>query len=78
MPNLPAIVQSGASVFTRGLYANEYDCTVVSSLFRCAGLVEEVPEHLLDTATGLSGSGPAYVSSNNNESTIRKDTALFI
>ena len=77
MSSFPAVVQSGASVFTKGFYADEYDGTVVSTLFKCVGLVEEVPEHLLDSATSLSASGPAYVSSNKDDPISIKDTVWY-
>ncbi|MEM7009819.1 MAG: pyrroline-5-carboxylate reductase, partial [Thermodesulfobacteriota bacterium] len=63
MPNTPALVLSGASVF----YCNE-NVTLkekkrVKKIFDSVGLslmIED--EALLDPVTGLSGSGPAYVS----------------
>lgn len=62
MPNTPCLVQSGVCVFTRGKYAEEGDADLVTEMLNCVGLVEEMPETLMDTVTGLSGSGPAYVS----------------
>ena len=37
------------------------DCDLVTEMLNCVGLVEEMPEDLMDAATGLSGNGPAYV-----------------
>lgn len=62
MPNTPAIVQSAASVFTLGSAAHDEDAETVTEMLSCVGLVEEMPEHLMDAVTGLGGNGPAYVS----------------
>ena len=62
MPNTPSVVQTGASVFTRGSNADDSDGDLVREMLSCVGLVEEMPEHLMDAVTGLSGNGPAYVS----------------
>ena len=63
MPNTPALVLSGASVF----YCNENvtlrDKKQVQKILESVGLAIMVEdEGLLDPVTGLSGSGPAYVS----------------
>ncbi|ELT92400.1 hypothetical protein CAPTEDRAFT_225475 [Capitella teleta] len=60
MPNTPAIVQSGASVYTLGTSANGEDSDLVTEMLNCVGLVEQMPEYLMDAVTGLSGNGPAY------------------
>jgi pyrroline-5-carboxylate reductase len=60
MPNTPCLVQAGATAFARGERATAEDAEFVRALFRTIGIVEEVPEKLLDAVTGLSGSGPAY------------------
>lgn len=62
MPNTPALVKEGASVFARGTQASEKDSATANRLFSSVGLCEEVPEVLIDACTGLSGGGPAYVS----------------
>lgn len=61
MPNTPALVNLGAS----GLYANDLvsqqQRDQAESLMTAVGEVIWVDqEHLLDTVTGVSGSGPAY------------------
>uniref|UniRef100_A0A8D8PS32 Pyrroline-5-carboxylate reductase n=1 Tax=Cacopsylla melanoneura TaxID=428564 RepID=A0A8D8PS32_9HEMI len=61
MPNTPALVRQGASVFVRGSSATEQDGETVTKLLKSVGTCEEVTEYLLDAVTGLSGSGPAYI-----------------
>lgn len=61
MPNTPCLVGQGASGVSAAASATAADMAIVTSLLQTVGLVEVVPEHLLDAVTGLSGSGPAYV-----------------
>lgn len=61
MPNTPCLVGQGACAISRGTHATNQDAVIVSQLLQTVGLVEQVPEKLLDAVTGLSGSGPAYV-----------------
>lgn len=62
MPNTPALVRSGASVFVPATSATEEDSKITKKLFEAVGTCEQVPESFMDTITALSGSGPAYVS----------------
>lgn len=62
MSNTPAIVREGASVFSLGTYAGSNDAETIAELFASVGLCEQVDESAIDAVTGLSGSGPAYVS----------------
>ena len=62
MPNTPALIRTGASVFVRGTDATENDANVTTQLFKAVGTCDQVPEYMMDIITGLSGSGPAYVS----------------
>ncbi|HYD40487.1 MAG TPA: pyrroline-5-carboxylate reductase [Anaeromyxobacter sp.] len=61
MPNTPALVGAGATALARGPNATDEDMTVARALFEAVGTVAVVDEPLLDAATGLSGSGPAFV-----------------
>lgn len=61
MPNTPALVGLGATALCRGTHATEEHLRLAQSLFASVGRSVEVPERLLDSVTGLSGSGPAYV-----------------
>lgn len=61
MPNTPALVRHGASVFCCGTSALSADRRLTARLLDGVGICREVPETLMDAATGLSGSGPAYV-----------------
>jgi len=62
MPNTPATVLCGASAFARGSTTRSEDGVTVSRLFSSIGFCIEVSEAELDAVTGVSGSGPAYVS----------------
>ncbi|XP_076272500.1 pyrroline-5-carboxylate reductase 3-like [Rhynchophorus ferrugineus] len=62
MPNTPALVQSGASVFVKGTAATDNDANITRKLLQSIGTCEEVMEPWMDAVTALSGSGPAYVS----------------
>ena len=61
MPNTPALVDQGATAITAGRFATERHMELAGAVFKSVGMVEVVPEDLMDAVTGLSGSGPAYV-----------------
>ncbi|XP_017873243.1 PREDICTED: pyrroline-5-carboxylate reductase 3 [Drosophila arizonae] len=61
MPNTPALVCSGCSVYVRGSQANDADAQVTQRLLEAVGTCEPCDESQLDAVTALSGSGPAYV-----------------
>lgn len=61
MPNTPAMVATGASVFSCAPAVTEADRELTRRIFGAIGIVHEMPEPKLDAVTGLSGSGPAYV-----------------
>ena len=62
MPNTPSLVQEGATVFSKGQNCSSHDSDVIKEILSAVGpTCFEVPEHLIDAVTGISGSGPAYM-----------------
>ena len=61
MTNLPCQVKAGATAVTMGENAKNSQRFIVDALFSSLGIVVHVKEDMIDTITGLSGSGPAYV-----------------
>ncbi|KAI1712938.1 NADP oxidoreductase coenzyme f420-dependent domain-containing protein [Ditylenchus destructor] len=62
MPNTPAVVGCGASAYAMGAACQDGDSNLVQDLLSTVGYAVEVPEIHIDPVTGLSGSGPSYVS----------------
>lgn len=61
MPNTPALVGAGVSALAAGTQARKDDLAWASRILGAVGTVEVLDEEMLDSVTGLSGSGPAYV-----------------
>jgi len=61
MPNIPAVVDEGASGLCLGEFAQDIHKELAVTIFQAVGEVEIVEESQMDVITGLSGSGPAYV-----------------
>lgn len=61
MPNTPALVGKGVSVWARGSYAEDDDVACCKLLLGVLGREYEVSEEMMNAVTALSGSGPAYV-----------------
>lgn len=61
MPNTPALVGAGVSALAGGRRAGEADVGWAEEILGAVGTVVRLPEASLDAATGLSGSGPAYI-----------------
>lgn len=61
MPNTPALVGKGAAGICGGSFANDDDLDWAEGILGAVGTVVRVPEALLDTVTGLVGSGPGYL-----------------
>jgi pyrroline-5-carboxylate reductase len=61
MPNTPAMLQCGATALHAGAGVSASQRDLAESILRAVGLTRWVDsEALMDTATALSGSGPAY------------------
>lgn len=62
MPNTPALVRAGATALCGNAAVAPGDLALARELFEGVGMVwVATHEEQLDAATGLSGSGPAYV-----------------
>lgn len=60
MPNTPAAIGQGVLQFC-GLDASAEELEQFRTMMTPAGLVDQVPEGLIDAASAVSGCGPAYV-----------------
>jgi pyrroline-5-carboxylate reductase len=61
MPNTPALIQEGMSVFSLCECFTGPEVNTVKSILMSVGRVMALPERLMDAVTALSGSGPAFV-----------------
>jgi pyrroline-5-carboxylate reductase len=61
MPNMGALVGAGAAAVSGGSRSAEGDLDWARAILSSIGFVTTLPESQLDAATGLSGSGPAYL-----------------
>ncbi len=61
MPNTAAMVREAATAIAPGAHANQGHVDTVLALFNSIGTAVVVDEEQMDSATALSGSGPAYV-----------------
>ncbi|MEW6307441.1 MAG: pyrroline-5-carboxylate reductase [Bacillota bacterium] len=61
MPNTSCAVSQSATALAWGEGVGAGMRAQVLGMFTAIGQVVELPEHLIDAATGLAGSGPAYV-----------------
>lgn len=61
MPNIPAMVDAGATAICGGAHADDDALDAAEMVFGAVGDVVRVSESQMDAVTGLSGSGPAYI-----------------
>lgn len=61
IPNTPALLGRGAAAMCGGTTATADDLDWAESILGAVGTVARVAEPLLDSVTGLTGSGPAYL-----------------
>lgn len=60
MPNTPMLVGRGMSIYCGGRAADTAALATARAILEGAGRAVEIPEALMDAATAVSGSGPAY------------------
>ena len=61
MPNTPALVGEGVTGVCKNNNVTDDDFTYIMSLLSSFGMVEAIPESLMDVCVSVSGSSPAYV-----------------
>lgn len=61
MPNIAVKIAQGVTSICKGRYAKEEDLLLAKELFKTLGKVWELKEDMMDSATAISGSGPAYI-----------------
>ena len=61
MPNLPVLVGEGMTALALGTGAGPRDRDDAEQLFNAVGRTVTLPETNIDAATGVSGSGPAFL-----------------
>ncbi len=61
MPNTPVLVGAGMTVLAAGRYAGEAHLERARAIFDAVGRTIVLDERHMDSVTGMSGSGPAYL-----------------
>lgn len=61
LPNTPAMVFEGAFAICSDNDFTEEEVEVAKSIYNSIGIIEMIPEHLIDAACALNGGGPAFV-----------------
>ena len=61
MPNTPVLAGKGMIVYSLNKNVTSAQKSEFLNAFKYAGELDELPEHLIDAASSLSGCGPAFV-----------------
>lgn len=61
LPNTPAMVFEGAFAICSDNDFAEDEMAAAKAIYESIGIIEMVPEHLIDAACALNGGGPAFV-----------------
>lgn len=61
LPNTPAMVFEGAFAICSDNDFTEEELETAKAIYSAIGIIEMVPEHLIDAACALNGGGPAFV-----------------
>lgn len=60
MPNVGAKIGKSMTCICKGNFATDQDLEIAREIFGNLGKVQDISEDLMDAATAISGSGPAY------------------
>ena len=60
MPNIPVCVGAGVTLYCGSEAVTREDKEYFCALMASSGLVEELDEHLMEAASGVTGCGPAF------------------
>ena len=61
MPNIGAKIAKAESSLCQGKYAQAQDLNFAREIFDCIGKTWVIKEEMMNAATAISGSGPAYI-----------------
>ncbi len=61
MPNTPLLLGKGATAISPSDNVNEEVFKIVKGMFECSGVVEILPENLMNAIISVNGSSPAYI-----------------
>ena len=61
MPNTPALIGEGCSLYSLNSLCDKKSEETVEKILNSIGICVKIPETQMNAATGLSGSGPAFV-----------------
>ena len=61
MPNTPLLLGKGASAISPSENVNSEAFELIKGMFECSGVVEILPESLMNAVISVNGSSPAYI-----------------
>jgi len=61
MPNIGVRIGESVTCLCKGSFATDDDLDLAKELFYYLGVTEEIKEEMMDAATAIAGSGPAYI-----------------
>ncbi len=61
MPNIGAKIGESVTCLCKGAFASEEDLAITEELFYYLGTTKVIKEEMMNAATAISGSGPAYI-----------------
>lgn len=61
MPNIGVKIGASVTCLSKGTFASDSDLDIVQELFYYLGTMRVIDESMINAATAISGSGPAYI-----------------